>query len=47
MKRIKQKLINETKYRQLFRGNDYYLKSSDNKPIATDSNFYKTLSDKF
>ena len=47
MKRIKQKLMNETKYRQLFRGNDYKIKNSDINPIATDSNFYKTLSDKF
>ena len=47
MKRIKQKLMNEAKYRQLFRGNDYKIKNSDINPIATDSNFYKTLSDKF
>mgnify|MGYP006873041847 CR=1 FL=1 len=47
MKRIKQRLMNETKYRQLFRGNDYKIKNTDNNPIATDSNFYKTLSDKF
>ena len=47
MKRIKQKLMNETKYRQLFRENDYKKKNSDNNPIVTDANFYKTLSDKF